>query len=578
MLLAGAFIKLLRAWDQGTFIGMNAGLPRILLQIAIRTLHAQKSDGSWGLNGTCEETAYGILTLCSIANLPWVSINCQVESAIVLGRLYLTEHLKKWDQPAYVWIEKVIYGSASLSVAYCLAAVKAKSSSYRWTDRVSALAPLPMEKISRFSRFFSRLPLFSAQPEWKLQLSIAEGYLCLPQLQNIQSEVFRSRQGADDKYLEYLPLTWTTCNSLKGVFLPPKLLWEMIVISMLNYQADEYMETVVAERPEQDLQSLRANISQFCQIQQCDATIEIPYAAKSISYHSMAKLATTNGSMGYSDLKKSPSLMTKSGIIDLIPPSVAAADAEPILHAFVTPFKTHPAVLRASTADRSALLHELETFLLAHITHNIDSRNRNSDRPATCSCPPGANHAIRSSPKSFYSWVRSTSADHTSCPYSFAFYVCLIAPRAGADCFSSARAKFYAQDMVRHLASMCRMYNDYGSVRRDREERNLNSVDFAEFCCDGEDSDDDGANGVENEGGSDEMNDGEKKRIEKKEGAKMRELMQIAEYERECMGLALRRLKALVAPRTMQALELFVDVTDLFGQIYVARDIGVRTA
>lgn len=28
---------------------------------------------------------------------------------------------------------------------------------------------------------------------------------------------------------------------------------------------------------------------------------------------------------------------------------------------------------------------------------------------------------------------------------------------------------------------MCRMYNDYGSVQRDKEERNLNSVDFEEF-------------------------------------------------------------------------------------------------
>jgi hypothetical protein len=36
--------------------------------------------------------------------------------------------------------------------------------------------------------------------------------------------------------------------------------------------------------------------------------------------------------------------------------------------------------------------------------------------------------------------------------------------------------------MTRHLAVMCRQYNDYGSLVRDAEEGNLNSIDFAEFC------------------------------------------------------------------------------------------------
>ena len=589
MLLAEAFTKLLRAWDQGTFIGMNAGLPQILLQIVIRTLHAQNSDGSWGLIGTCEETAYGILTLCSMSNLPWVSINCQVESAIALGRLYLTEHLTDWDQPAYVWIEKVTYGSAPFSVAYCLAAMKAKSSLYRWTDRVSALASLPMENINRISRFFSQLPLFSAQAEWKLQLSTAEGYLYLPRLRIIQSEVFTGGKGADDKYMEYLPSIWTTCNNLKGVVLPPKLLWEMIVISMLNYQADEYMETILAQRPEQDLQSLQANIRQLCQIEPCGAAIKFPHVVNSASCHCMPIKADINGSTEHFELRISWSLKCKPGcIIDINPPNAVAALVEPVLNAFVTRFKTHPAVLRASNADRLVLLHELETFLLAQISQNIDSRNIDSRHqtkasPAKCSYySGGASPAIQSSPpKSFYSWVRSTSADHTSCPYAFAFYACLIAPRDGADCFASARAKFYAQDVVRHLASMCRMYNDYGSVRRDREERNLNSVDFPEFSDgnDAVDNDNDKGNGVGSEGGSNGMeDDGKRKWEEKKEAANKSELMQIAEYERECMGLAMRRLEEVVAPSTMQALDLFVDATDLFGQIYVARDIGVRTA
>lgn len=33
-----------------------------------------------------------------------------------------------------------------------------------------------------------------------------------------------------------------------------------------------------------------------------------------------------------------------------------------------------------------------------------------------------------------------------------------------------------------HLGRMCRQYNDYGSLARDQEERNLNSLNFPEFC------------------------------------------------------------------------------------------------
>lgn len=54
--------------------------------------------------------------------------------------------------------------------------------------------------------------------------------------------------------------------------------------------------------------------------------------------------------------------------------------------------------------------------------------------------------------------------------------------------------------------------------------------------------------------------------------------MRIAGYERECLVLAMRRLREVLPSRTMQCLEVFVDVTDLFGQIYVARDMGIRTA
>ena len=55
-------------------------------------------------------------------------------------------------------------------------------------------------------------------------------------------------------------------------------------------------------------------------------------------------------------------------------------------------------------------------------------------------------------------------------------------------------------------------------------------------------------------------------------------LMDLAQYERDCMELTLARLKKTgLEGGMLEAVLLFIDVTDLFGQIYVVRDIGTRT-
>jgi hypothetical protein len=52
-------------------------------------------------------------------------------------------------------------------------------------------------------------------------------------------------------------------------------------------------------------------------------------------------------------------------------------------------------------------------------------------------------------------------------------------------------------------------------------------------------------------------------------------LMSLAHFERQCMELAFARLKNTgLEGRMLEALLLFIDVTDMFGQIYVVRDIG----
>ena len=105
------------------------------------------------------------------------------------------------------------------------------------------------------------------------------------------------------------------------------------------------------------------------------------------------------------------------------------------------------------------------------------------------------------------------------------------------------------------------MYNDLRSAERDRDEGNLNSIDFPEFDAHG---------GVEN---------------------KKKALFRLAANERSCPREALTRLEeqrrdAVEETRNMEAARLgerrmciwsmFCDEVDLYGQVYVVRDISSR--
>jgi len=97
---------------------------------------------------------------------------------------------------------------------------------------------------------------------------------------------------------------------------------------------------------------------------------------------------------------------------------------------------------------------------------------------------------------------------------------------------------------------MCRMYNDIGSLRRDRREWNVDSLDFPEFYS----------------GGSSTTVDGEE--------ALKEQLFGLAQYKRSCLDLAMDRFSKIASPETLQTFRVFVDITDLFGQIYVVKDIA----
>ena len=563
MLMADALSSLIERWHDGALGDMDADylaehVPRLTLQILMRTLSAQSDEsGSW--KQSSEITAYGLLTLKSLASLPWVrtAIGIQVVyECIDRATEYLRAHKDRWDSPELIWVEKVNYGSSILSETYCLAALqRTVTDSTRWGKPTTGLYQVPRERIDRFCQFFARLPIFEGEPTWRLRASIVEGDLLFPALQRTALELAifpfpTVNQTA--KYLEYIPLTWTTSNNAAGKFgLSTARMIEMMVLSLLNFQVDKWFEeTTEASRLQGDWTALRSVIRELFAEKKEEEKDHVkerkreqvsPPPPQKPNRHPRHKRRQVKSFTGYSTSSialqsNGHKRVTMDGDQDKI--VTFLAEVKRTLTRFVQGVLQSPAVSSVPPALGRRVRQELCTFLLAHVKQGEDSGPQATRRTAMT--------------QTYHEWVRTTSADHTSCPYSFEFFRCLVASDTGKDCFTGPLAQYLSQDVCRHLATMCRQYNDYGSMARDREEHNLNSMDFLMV-------------GKE---------DDEKERHANTCADKRLLLLEIAQYERECLELAVKRLQPEVSKAAWNAWEVFLTVTDLYGQIYVARDIN----
>lgn len=122
-----SLIELLQTWNDGKLpqykpVILQEKVMPTLFQCLTRILHSQRVDGSWGIRGPREETAYAILALTNLKLLPIAQLFvAEVVSAIDRGRNFLI--ISEGHKPEYLWIEKVPYGSKNLAEAYIIAAL-----------------------------------------------------------------------------------------------------------------------------------------------------------------------------------------------------------------------------------------------------------------------------------------------------------------------------------------------------------------------------------------------------------------------------------------------------------------------
>lgn len=578
MLLAKCLVRFLKFWEKSQDHNPTESLkdlvderiPLVMFQVISRIVHSQLDDGSWGTQGSnnaiCrrEQTAYAILLIADALCLPCHSMVEDVcRDAIRKARGYM--QCQNGDHET-LWVEKVSYRSELVSESYIVAALHVDVPTYGEKISHAFLESVPLDRVSRFTKFYAKLPLFESLDAWKIHFALVESYLFLPLLKKVRLDIFPRESMQEDKYFEYIPFTWIASNNICQTSMTTNLLYEMMVISLLNYQADEYMETVVGRGCAGDLTGVRRLIERLFN----DPAFPSDNTEKESE-------PTLNGNLSNgSNKRKRPREENDAGTEinhnSKIPASSdknhqVLRDVGFVLKKFIDHVIQHPAISKASGYDIRRLKDELKTFLLAHVSQAEDNLRfaAQTTKNGTTKHHPTTKSSVFRTPKgSFYDWVHTTSADHTSCPYAFAFFTCCLGSMHGGDGFDTAEEKYFAQDLCRRLATMCRLYNDFGSVARDEEEKNLNSIHFPEF------------DGIGIEEGS--------PRSSSDLALKKDRIMKLAAYERSNVDAALAQLEDVAASagnnrrkrKNWSLLKIFCSVTDTYGQIYVVKDIASR--
>lgn len=391
-------------------------VPHVLMQVLNRTLQTQNPDGSWGSH-LCEVTAYAVLTLKSSASAPWIDfLQHEVNWAIQRGQDFLRSNKDPWQEPDHIWVEKVTYASPILSKAYFLAALKAEIIPHSWSNSVREVASVSPKSLSELPAFFSKLPLFSKQDNTKSKLksALVQSRLFLRHLRDIKLDIFPRSGMTEDKYLEYIPFIWVACNNLlSSTPVNIDTLREMLIISMLNYQADEYMEVIGRKFPN-DMYQVKAIILEVC-------------GTPTQEVGSGDDRQPTNGIINQNGIEINPIPEAENdlGSVGSSGRQIRYAEVKTVLSKFVGYVLGHADNMSFHITERAQLRHELALFLLAHLQQSKDnsilsSQHRDHNQPVS--------PLIFESPAtSYYNWVRGVSETHTSCPYSFVFYNALVA-------------------------------------------------------------------------------------------------------------------------------------------------------
>lgn len=420
---------------------MEQDVPLIALQMLIRTLSFQLDDRSWCHSS--EITAYALITLKRLDDLLWWEPaglqhhlrNCVRRAVEFLDQTSVTS--------AFIWVEKVTYDSSVLAEAYCLAAYRLASAegcheqAHNWGARVWRRRYHRPRGSTAFwlSSLACRSSARSRNGACDLR-SWGDTYLILPRLRRHVKQInippqWPAQDGQKpSSYFEYIPLTWTASNNAAAFGISTGTIFDMSVILVLNFQVDKCLEQVT-----EDPRVLSLGSKGFRKLK------DVVQSLNHVNHHAES---------------------CESG--EGVELSLVLKEFRKTLLRFVAYVSGHPHISHAVRASRQRLEYQLDVFLEAHLTHgehNAQMRHYVT-APGRDKIFTGANGG------GYYEWVRTTSADHTSCPYSFEFFNCLVSrpSRGGKLGYKTHKRQdglsltpqswYFASDICRQLATLCR--------------------------------------------------------------------------------------------------------------------------
>lgn len=239
-----------------------------VFQACTQLLSSQQSDGGW--EASPELTAYAILTLADVRHsfLFEGDLQRRIIGSIEAGGRFL-DNYDASNKPEGYWTSKTNYSVDFVHEAYVLAALKVAREPFQvsQTDCTTpgSRSSTTSYNASRYMPLLRQTKSFSSVPEWQLQAWLAVSALFVPLLQARRLDVFaRDEYMGEDSYLELIPFTWIGCNARMKSPVPTAYAFDMMILSMLCFQLDEFMETVapVASNSGQDWDALHSVIDE----------------------------------------------------------------------------------------------------------------------------------------------------------------------------------------------------------------------------------------------------------------------------------------------------------------------------
>jgi hypothetical protein len=180
----------------------------------------------------------------------------RLQNAIDSGVAYLESSTA--DPPGSFWTSKTRYHVKFVMEAYILSARRISPPTGKGIVGHSLGLEDSIAKTKAFRPLLKLTKTFSTMSDEDLRASLTESALFLPLLRARRLEVFpRDKlQVSEDAYFELLPFLWVGCSNRSKNFVPTTFVFDMLFMTLINIQVDEFMEDIATQAFEHDPDTL----------------------------------------------------------------------------------------------------------------------------------------------------------------------------------------------------------------------------------------------------------------------------------------------------------------------------------